>query len=112
MDLLNAATLETFQELMEPQELQDFLERARQELLRSHTLMQQHFAACEWPALRAVAHRLKGSLGSIGCDALFATLEQIELALLATPPEPPSAERMRQLAALADQTAGRLGAPA
>lgn len=110
MDLLNQATVESFQELMEPQELQDFLKRAHQELLRSHDLMQQHFVANEWPALRSVAHRLKGSLGSIGCDALYAALEHIETQLLASPPVPPSSAKMVDLAGLVEKTADQMAA--
>lgn len=110
MDLLNQTTVESFRELMEPQELQDFLQRAQQELLRSHGLMQQHFTASEWPALRSVAHRLKGSLGSIGCDALCAELERIEMALLASPAIPPSEPQMADLAQLVEKTAAQLGA--
>ncbi len=105
MQLLNPDTVESFQEFMEAQELRDFLDRAQQEMLRSHGLMQQHFAAQEWAALRSVAHRLKGSLGSIGCERLYAQLEQIEQQLLSTPPEPPSAASMSQLQTLVTQTA-------
>lgn len=110
MELLNPDTIESFQELMEPQELKDFLGRAHQELLRSHTLMQKYFADGEWPALRSVAHRLKGSLGSIGCDALYTQLEQIEVRLMQEPPEPPTEAGMVQLRELVEKTAGLLNA--
>ena len=78
MDVLNPETLETFKDLLEPEELKDFLRRAQQELERSLCLMQQHFTAQEWPSLQASAHRLKGSLGSVGCDALFQALDRLE----------------------------------
>ena len=110
MDLLNPETVESFQELMEPDELQDFLQRAHQELLRTHGLLQQHFADSEWGALRAAAHRLKGSLGSIGCDALFAELERLEMQLMETPPRLPTAANMVELSDLVGKTAERLAA--
>ncbi len=108
MDVLNPETLETFKDLLEPEELQDFLRRAQQELERSVQKMQQHFAAQEWPSLQAAAHRLKGSLGSLGCDALFQALDRLEEQLRAQPSVAPTAAQMQAITDISTQTALRL----
>ena len=83
MELLNPQTLETFRELMDPGELRDFLQRARQELLRSLGQMQAYFAAKEWDRLKVVAQRLRGTLGFLGRQCtLQVLLHRLVLQLL------------------------------
>ena len=109
MELLNPQTLETFRELMDPGELRDFLQRARQELLRSLGQMQAYFAAKEWDRLKVVAQRLRGTLGSVGCDALFAFLDQMEAQLRAEPLVILSPAQMQALNTVAQRTAQHMG---
>ena len=44
----------------------------------------------QWETAARLAHRLKGGLGSIGCDALYARLAELEKNLKAAPPLPPA----------------------
>lgn len=111
MELMNPNTLATFRELMEPDELREFLERVQQEMLRAHAQMQAAHAAEDWHALQKLAHRLKGSLGSVGCDALFTALNQLDTQLQASPIRPPAPAQMAGLSAVVASTAQRLLQP-
>jgi HPt (histidine-containing phosphotransfer) domain-containing protein len=104
MDMINSDTLETFRDILDPEEFKDFFQRASQELDRSHSLMQAHFAAQEWDALRSVAHRLKGSLGSVGCDVLFSKLEKLEMQLRNEPLQVPLPNQMQIISETAQKT--------
>lgn len=104
MEMINPDTLETFRDILDPDEFKDFFLRASQELDRSHSLMQAHFAAKEWDGLRSVAHRLKGSLGSVGCDNLFLKLEELEEQLRNEPIQVPLPSHMQAIANVANQT--------
>lgn len=104
MDMINSDTLETFRDILDPEEFKGFFQRASQELDRSHSLMQVHFAAQEWDGLRSVAHRLKGSLGSIGCDILFSKLEKLEEQLRKEPIQVPLPNQMQTISETAHKT--------
>lgn len=43
----------------------------------------------EWEGVRSMAHKIKGSMGSLGYDALFLVLDELEKKLLVTPDEAP-----------------------
>lgn len=107
--LINTETLAIFRDLLDPDEFKDFFLRAQQELERSRHQMEVHFAAREWEGLRATAHRLKGSLGSVGCDALFAKLDELEQQLCADPITEPGSLQMQDLSDTARATSGLLG---
>lgn len=109
MDLINNDTVETFREILDPDEFKDFFLRAQQELERSHQQMQAHFAAQDWARLKAVAHRLKGSLGSVGCDALFWKLDEIEEQLRQEPVQAPGLTQMQAISEIAQATQRLLG---
>lgn len=109
MNLINNETVATFRDLLEPDEFKDFFLRAQQELERSHQQMQVHFAAQEWQRLKTVAHRLKGSLGSVGCDALFLKLDEIEEQLRQEPVQSPGLTQMQAMSEIAQETQRLLG---
>ncbi len=104
MDMINPDTLEIFRDILDPEEFKDFFQRASQELDRSHSMMQAHFAAQEWDGLRSVAHRLKGSLGSVGCDNLFSKLELLEEQLRKEPIQVPLQNQMQIISEIANKT--------
>lgn len=97
LELLNIETVKSFQEFLDPGELKDFFKRAAIELSASQHLMQINYVANDWGSLQALAHRLKGSLGSLGCDQLFAALEQIEDQLRMIPIKLPTNNQMTEL---------------
>lgn len=109
MVLINTETLETFRDLLEPDDFQDFFLRAHQELERSLRQMQVDFSDQEWTRLKASAHRLKGSLGSVGCDALFSKLDQLEMQLSTDPLQVPDSLQMQALTEVARATSVQLG---
>ena len=108
MTLLNLATLRELEDLLPADSLVDFLEQARQDMVDSVPVMQQQFAAGDWQALKQMAHRLKGTLGSLGCDAVFASLSSLEADLRAEPPRLPGATTLEDLAMVIDATSRRL----
>ncbi len=108
MTLLNLATLQELEDLLPADSLLDFLEQARQDMVDSVPVMQQHFAAGDWQAMQQMAHRLKGTLGSLGCDAVFASLSSLEADLRAEPARLPDAAILQDLAAVVAATSGRL----
>ena len=109
MEWINPEKLETFRELMAPKDLRDFLQRARQELLRSLGQMQAYFAAKEWHSLKVVTQRLRGTLGSVGCDTLFVFLERMDAQLSAEPLVVPTPEQMLEFGSVAQHTAQHIG---
>jgi len=108
MDLINLETLETFRDILDPVEFKDFFLRAQQELTRSLQQMETLFEAQDWAGLKAVAHRLKGSLGSVGCDALFSKLDELEEQLRKEPVQMPEWVQMHALFKIAQDTHQRL----
>lgn len=109
MNLINFETLETFREILDPDELKDFFLRAKQELDRSLHQLEENFAAQEWSELAASAHRLKGSLGSVGCDALFSRLDKLEDQLRTEPISKPELMQIQELVEIAQKTSALLG---
>jgi HPt (histidine-containing phosphotransfer) domain-containing protein len=109
MDLINPETLETFQDLLDVHEFKDFFLRAQKELERSIHQIHALFEANEWAGLKGSAHRLKGSLGSVGCDALFLKLDQLEEQLRAEPMQIPNLVQIQELIKVAQETHLRLG---
>ena len=52
----------------------------------------------------AVAHRLKGSLGSVGFDAIYFELEKLETQLVSRPLLEPSKSQFLELTRLFEET--------
>lgn len=104
MEIVNIETLDNLREFMSPDEVSDLLQKVLVEIHRSSSLLSVHFEAKDWPALRAVAHRLKGSLGSVGCDAVYSELDKLELNLMALTIVEPTSIQFRELMSLLDTT--------
>lgn len=107
-DLVNPATLAELAELMDAAELGGILRQAQDELGRALPAIQSQMSAQDWTGLQHTAHRLKGALGSLGCEALYAGLHQLELGLRASPPRHPGEQELEALVRLADATQARL----
>jgi HPt (histidine-containing phosphotransfer) domain-containing protein len=89
MTLLNVDTIATFRELMDEAELSEFLEQAARLLDGDRGPLLAGLRDGQWETAARLAHRLKGGLGSLGCDALYARLAELEKNLKAAPPLPP-----------------------
>jgi len=104
MTLLNADTIATFRELMDEDELRDFLQQAAQLLDGGRHALLAALRESQWETAARLAHRLKGGLGSVGCDALYERLAELEKNLKNAPPLPPDASAVDDLAALLGAT--------
>lgn len=98
---LNPETLASLAEFMSPAELRDFLGRVHAEWRASWPVLQAQLHAQEWLAAQKQAHRLKGALGSVGCEALYDALNDLENALREMPPRAPSAPDLARLSDVA-----------
>ena len=106
MQPLNPDTVATFGDFMQPQELRDFLRRVQLELGSHWPELEARWRAHDWAALQKGAHRLKSVVGSVGCEALYHGLNQLENRLRAQPPSLPGDADLAQLqAAVAEANA-------
>lgn len=97
MAYLNPDTLAAFSDFMSPDELRDFLTRVRQEWRSAWPRLQDRLLAEDWEAVRQDAHRLKSTMGSVGCDVLYGVLNDLENALRAEPRLLPGQAELAQL---------------
>lgn len=97
MQTLNEPVLAELQSFMEKHEFMALMEAALQKLLEQAPVLLQSLADQQWDEARRLAHRLKGTLGSLGCDTLYAALHTLEEGLRCTPPLTPQAQAMAEL---------------
>jgi HPt (histidine-containing phosphotransfer) domain-containing protein len=104
MNLLNVSTLDVFREFMETHEINELLEKVVTELSSSKALISMHLHEKNWMLLTRLIHRLKGSLGSVGCDALYFSLDEFESRLREIPTIPPSSSEVDFIFKLMNET--------
>jgi HPt (histidine-containing phosphotransfer) domain-containing protein len=104
MQTLNEPVLAELQSFMAPDEFMEWMEAAQQKLLEQAPVLLQRLADQQWEEARRLAHRLKGTLGSMGCDRLYAALNTLEEGLRQTPPVTPQAQAMAELNAILQAT--------
>ena len=97
MHPLNEPVLAELQSFMEKHEFMALMEAAQQKLLEQAPVLLQSLAYQQWDEARRLAHRLKGTLGNLGCDTLYAALHSLEEGLRCTPPVTPQAQAMAEL---------------
>lgn len=103
---LNPETLSSLQDFMSGDELREFLGRVHDEWLSAWPQLQAHILAKDWLAVQKLAHRLKGSVGTVGCDGLYAALNDLENDLREDPqrlPDKLDIDRLQGAAANAEQ---------
>lgn len=106
--ILNAETLAGLQEFMPAPELSDFLGRVTDELEQSWQRLEGLAGAGDWPAVQKEAHRIKGVVGSVGCDALYQAFHGLESQLRAQPDQAPAALASPELPGAVGQAAQAL----
>lgn len=84
-----------FRDLLQ-EALVQFEDRA-EELLRA-------FDAEAWELARSLAHKIKGSMGTLGYDALFSSLDALEQQLLATPIVLPTKHAIEEIKSIIEKT--------
>jgi HPt (histidine-containing phosphotransfer) domain-containing protein len=97
METLNAAVLGELQSFMDADEFVAFIQRALQKLQQQAPVLLACIADQHWDEARHLAHRLKGTLGSLGCERLAAALNSLEEGLRQKPPCLPQAQTMAGL---------------
>ena len=97
MQTLNEPVLAELRTFMAPDEFMAWLEAAQQKLVAQAPVLLQSLDDQAWEEARRLAHRLKGTLGSLGCDTLYAALHTLEQGLRSTPPRTPQAQEMAEL---------------
>lgn len=100
MDTLNTSVLGELQSFMDADEFMEFIDTAHQKLQQQAPVLLECIAEKNWDEARRLAHRLKGMLGSLGCDNLYAALHIFEEGLRQTPPRMPQAQAMAELDAI------------
>lgn len=110
MEIVNQATQDELLDLMGPEEFQELLQEAAQEFAASTSKLLPLLDAADWAPARALAHKVKGSMGSLGYDALFATLDALEKRLLAQPVDAPDAADVARIRQVIDDTRAALPA--
>lgn len=85
MNTLNMDVLQELQSFMEPDEYSAFLQTACDKLTQQAPLLHREVTDKNWEAARRIAHRLKGTMGSLGCDSLYAALHSLEEGLRQSP---------------------------
>jgi HPt (histidine-containing phosphotransfer) domain-containing protein len=104
METLNAAVLSELQSFMDEDEFPEFMRTAHQKLQQHGLPLFQCMAVQNWSEVRRMAHSLKGTLGSVGCDKLYSALHALELGLRQTPPVLPQAKRIEELSLTLQET--------
>ena len=97
METLNAAVLSELQSFMDVDEFMAFIDTAHQKLQQQAPVLLACIAEQHWDEARRLAHRLKGTLGSLGCDKLAAALSSLEEGLRLNPPLQPQIQTMAEL---------------
>ncbi len=104
METLNAAVLSELQSFMDEDEFPEFMRTAHQKLQHQGPLLLAYLTDHRSDEARRLAHRLKGTMGSLGCDKLYSALHALELGLRQTPPVLPQAKRIEELSLTLQET--------
>jgi HPt (histidine-containing phosphotransfer) domain-containing protein len=112
MDILNEETLKSFKEIMDVQQYQQLIQFACNELAKGQSMMTTHLSQSEWDEVRFLAHKLKGSMGSLGCDRLFNLLNVLEKQLKEQPAKLPNQTQIDEVLQTLDTTLRALTAQA
>ncbi len=95
--IVNQTTHNDLIELMGEEDFQELLvEAAVQFKERAHAL-ELAIEQADWAAVRSLAHKIKGSMGSLGYDALFQVLDLVERTLLEAPNHPLQVADLNQI---------------
>lgn len=108
MDTLNASVLGELQSFMDADEFMEFIDSAHQKLQQQAPVLLAFIDEQHWDEARRLAHRLKGMLGSLGCDKLAAALNSLEEGLRQNPPLLPQVQAMAELAFTIQETLSTL----
>jgi len=94
---VNQTTQNDLIELMGQEDFKELLVEAAVQFKERTQALEFAIGQEDWEAVRSLAHKIKGSMGSLGYDALFQVLDSVERKLLEAPNHPPSVEDLNQV---------------
>lgn len=90
MATLNFTVLQELREFMDEDEFREFMQEALDQLEQQGALLMTEMSRANWAAAQRLAHRLKGTMGSLGCENLHDVLQVLEAGFRETPPAAPT----------------------
>lgn len=102
--IVNASIQEELVEMMGSEEFEDLLNEAAHQFEERSAGLMTFLNTADWSQARAMAHKIKGSMGTLGYDALFQSLDALERRLLVDPIDAPSAAEVEEIRQVISQT--------
>ncbi len=76
--ILNPEVLKAFREIMDVSQYKALFSLASSELGKNSLLLKSQLLNLEWKKVQFMLHKMKGSMGSLGCDLLFQKIMMLE----------------------------------
>lgn len=90
MVTLNLSVLQELKEFMDEEEFREFIQDAHDQLKQQGEQLLLQMARANWASAQHLAHRLKGTMGSLGCEDLHVVLQILEAGFRETPAAAPT----------------------
>ena len=78
MKILNPDVLKAFRDIMDVSQYKALFSLASAELGKNSFLLKAQLLNLEWKKVEFMLHKMKGSMGSLGCDLLFHKMNILE----------------------------------
>lgn len=95
--IVNQKIQDELVELMGADDLHELLQEAAVQFDERIAVLETVWMQRDWAATRAMAHKIKGSMGSLGYEACFHALDGLERQLLSLPVQVPTALELGQI---------------
>jgi HPt (histidine-containing phosphotransfer) domain-containing protein len=92
-------------EMMGEDDWKELLSEAATQFAERAQVLNEAIAQEDWAKVRSMAHKIKGSMGSLGYDAIFKVLDALEAQLLSQPPQLPTADELQKIRNILTETA-------
>lgn len=86
----NFTVLQELREFKDEEKFREFMQEAHVQLKQNGALLMTEMSRANWAAAQRLAHRLKGTMGSLGCENLHDVLQVLEAGFRETPPAAPT----------------------
>ncbi len=91
-------------EMMGEEEFRDLLKEALVQFEQRIKELMHAIETKAWESARSLAHKIKGSMGSLGYDAIYVSLDALEARLLATPMNLPTQSDLEEIKSIIEET--------
>lgn len=102
--IVNPTTQQDLLDLMGPEEFRELLLEARVQFGEQAAALGAALSCQNWVISRSLAHKMKGSMGSLGYDALFHAMNELEARLREPNQSPPDSTEVAALQNVIEQT--------